>query len=101
MLRGAGGLTACVPIAHIAEANGLTVVPHGGMNWPYGQHLVSALPATTWGERSGGVSPRGVPLTETVALPGTAVIEDGFLVPSAAPGFGIDLADAWLEKVTV
>ena len=97
----AGGLTACVHIAHIAEANGLTVVPHGGMNWPYGQHLVSALPATTWGERSGGGSPRGVPLTETVALPGTAVIEDGFLAPSDAPGFGIDLADAWLEKVTV
>ena len=47
------------------------------------------------------MSPRGVPLTETVALPGTAVIEDGFLVPSDAPGFGIDLADAWLEKVTV
>ena len=97
----AGGLTACVHIAHIAEANGLTLVPHGGMNWPYGQHLVSALPATTWGERSGGVSPRGVPLTETVALPGTAVIEDGFLAPSDAPGFGIDVTDAWLEKVTV
>ena len=63
--------------------------------------FISALPATTWGERSGGVSPRGVPLTETVALPGTAVIEDGFLAPSDAPGFGIDLADAWLEKVTV
>ena len=97
----AGGLTACVHIAHIAEANGLTVVPHGGMNWPYGQHLVSALPATNWGERSSGVSPRGVPLAETVAIPGTAVIEDGYLVPSDAPGFGIDLADAWLDRVTV
>jgi len=42
-----------------------------------------------------------VPLAETVAIPGTAVIEDGYLVPSDAPGFGIDLADAWLDRVTV
>lgn len=97
-----GGLTTCVHITHIAEANGLTVVPHGGMNWPYGQHLISALPATTWGERSNGVSPRSVPLAETAAIPGTAVIEDDFLVPSDTPGFSIDLAaDAWLEQITV
>ena len=97
----AGGLTACVQICHIAEANGLTVVPHGGMNWPYGQHLVAAMPAATWGERSGGGSPRGVPLADTVVLPGTVAIEDGYLVPSDAPGFGIDVDNAWLESVAV
>lgn len=97
----AGGLSACVHICHIAEAAGLTVVPHGGMNWPYGQHLVAAMPSATWGERSGGVSPPGVPLADTVAVPGTAVIADGYLVPSDAPGFGIEVDAAWLEEVAV
>ena len=96
-----GGVSACVRICHIAEAAGIAVVPHGGMNYPYGQHLAMAMPAVTWGERSGGVSPPGVPLSDTNAIPGAAVIEDGFLVPSDAPGFGIDLDPRWLETVTV
>jgi L-rhamnonate dehydratase len=71
------------------------------MNYPYGQHLSMAMPAVTWGERSEGVSAPGVPLAEMVKLPGTAVIEDGCLVPSDAPGFGLEIDDAWLERVTV
>ena len=93
----AGGISACQRICHIAEAAGLEVLLHGGMNSPYGQHLSFAMPAITRGERSGGVSPPGVPLADTVLLPGTAVIEDGFLVPSDAPGFGIELEAAWLD----
>lgn len=96
-----GGVSACVRICHIAEGAGLSVVPHGGMNDPFGQHIVYAMPAATWGERSGGVSPPGVSLTEMVDLPGTAVIEDGYLVPSDAPGFGIDVDSAWLQKIAV
>ena len=42
-----------------------------------------------------------LPLKEMVALPGTAVIEDGYLVPSAAPGFGIEVTREWLEAVAV
>ena len=72
-----GGISACLRICHIAEGAGLEVIPHGGMNSPYGQHLAFAMPAITWGERSGGVSAPGVPLAEMVTLPGTAVIEDG------------------------
>ena len=94
-----GGISACLRICHIAEGAGLEVIPHGGMNLPYGQHLAYAMPAITWGERSGGVSPPGVPLAETVALPGTAVIEDGYLVPSDAPGFGIEVDRALLESI--
>ena len=97
----AGGLSSCVRICHIAEAAGIAVVPHGGMNYPYGQHLAYAMPAISWGERSGGVSPRGVPLSDTVDLPGTAVIKDGHLVPSDAPGFGIDINRQWLQQVAV
>ena len=94
-----GGISACLRICHIAEAAGLEVIPHGGMNLPYGQHLAYAMPAISWGERSGGVSAPGVPLAETVVLPGTAVIEDGYLVPSDAPGFGIEVDRALLESI--
>ena len=94
-----GGISACLRICHIAEAAGLEVIPHGGMNLPYGQHLAYAMPAISWGERSGGVSAPGVPLAETVALPGTAVIEDGYLVPSDAPGFGIEVDRALLDSL--
>ena len=64
----------------------------------FGQHLSFAMPAIQWGERSEGVSPPGVPLEERVALPGTPVIKDGYLIPSNAPGFGIEVTKAWLEE---
>ena len=93
----AGGITCGMRICHIAEAAGLSVITHAGMNYPYGQHLAFAMPAIPWGERSEGVSPPGVPLEEMVALPGTAVIKDGYLVPSDAPGFGLEVTKEWLE----
>jgi len=92
-----GGLTSLLQITQIAEANGIEVIPHGGMNWPYGQHMIYASSGTTWGERSDGVAVPGVPLEDMVRLPGTAVIEDGFLIPSDAPGFGIEIDRAWID----
>jgi L-rhamnonate dehydratase len=68
------------------------------MNYPYGQHMAYAMPVIPWGERSEGVSPPGVPLEEMVALPGTAVIKDGYLVPNEAPGFGLEVTKEWLES---
>ena len=97
----AGGISACVKICHMAETLGLSVITHGGMNYPYGQHLAYAMPAIPWGERSQGVSPPGVPLEEMVELPGTAVIKDGYLIPSDAPGFGIEITKDWLEGIAV
>lgn len=97
-IQWAGGITALVRICHLAEAHGMTVISHAGMNYPYGQHLSFAMPAIQWGERSEGVSPPGVPLEERVALPGTPVIKDGYLIPSNAPGFGIEVTKAWLEE---
>ena len=96
-----GGITGAVRICHIAEAFGLSVITHGGMNFPYGQHLTYAMPSIPWGERSEGVAPPGVPLEERVFLPGTPVIKDGYLVPSDAPGFGLEVTLDWLEQVTV
>ncbi len=96
-----GGITSAVKICQIAEANNISVIAHAGMNYPYGQHLSFAMPAVAWGERSEGVSAPGVPLEEMVKLPGTAVIKDGYLIPSDAPGFGLEIDEAWLESVVV
>ena len=94
----AGGITCCQRICHIAEVFGQSVITHGGMNFPYGQHLAFASPAVPWGERSEGFSAPGVPLEEMVFIPGTAVIKDGYLVPSDAPGFGLEVTEAWIEE---
>ncbi len=96
-----GGMTASIRICHIAEAHGVTVIGHGGMNYPYGQHLAYAMPVIPWGERSEGVSPPGVPLEEMALLPGTPVIKDGYVTPSDAPGFGIEVDLDWLEERAV
>jgi L-rhamnonate dehydratase len=84
----AGGLTACVKICHIAEAVGIAVMPHAGMNTPYGQHFGYAMPNSPMGEFFIGTAP-GVPLGETRLFPGMAVPSQGRLVPSDAPGFGL------------
>ncbi|HVC34059.1 MAG TPA: mandelate racemase/muconate lactonizing enzyme family protein [Chloroflexota bacterium] len=97
----AGGITAALRICHLAEAHGLSVISHAGMNYPYGQHLALAMPAIPWGERSEGVAPPGVPLDEMVALPGTVPIRDGSVRPSDAPGFGFEVTKEWLEQVAV
>jgi L-rhamnonate dehydratase len=92
-----GGITASVKICHLAEAHGLTVIGHAGMNYPYGQHLAMAMPAIAWGERSEGVAPPGVPLEEMSLLPGTVPIRNGVVRPTDAPGFGLEITREWLE----
>ena len=96
-----GGITGIVKICHIAEAAGINVITHAGMNYPYGQHVAFAMPAVMWGERSESVSAPGVPLAEMSLLPGTPAIVDGYVRPSDAPGFGLEITPEWLEKVTV
>jgi L-rhamnonate dehydratase len=96
-----GGITAGQKICAIAEAAGIHVMPHASMNYPYGQHLAYAMPAVMWGERSEGVSAPGVPLEEMVQIPGTPVIKDGYLIPSDAPGFGMEITQDWIESKTV
>lgn len=97
----AGGISAALRICHLAEAHGLTVITHAGMNYPWGQHLAYAMPSIPWGERSEGVAPPGVPLEEMVVLPGTVPIRDGQVRPTDAPGFGLEVTRDWLEQVAV
>ena len=82
-----GGFTACQRIAGIADAAGLEVILHAGMNTPYGQHFTYASTNTRWGEYFVGGGP-GVPLARTTGFPGMAVPKDGYAVVSDAPGFG-------------
>ncbi len=90
-----GGLSVCKRIADAADAAGIGVMLHAGGNTPFGQHFSYATPAVPWLECFVGTPP-GVPLAEGWGLPGQAVPRDGWLVPSDAPGFGLELEEAWL-----
>jgi L-rhamnonate dehydratase len=91
-----GGITACQRIVHAAEAAGLTVMLHAGGNTPFGQHFTYAMPGMPWLETFVGSAP-GVPLEEAARIPGQAIPKDGWLVPNSAPGFGMEIDEAWIE----
>ena len=91
-----GGVTTCRKICGAAEAAGINVILHGGGNTVFGQHFSCAMPSVPWLECFVGTPP-GVPLEEAWRLPGQAVPKDGWLVPSDAPGFGLEIAEEWLE----
>ncbi len=95
-LHWCGGLTEAIKIYHIAEAAGIKSSPHGGLNSPYGQHFCYAMPDCTLGEFHMS-TPVGVPLAELAAVPGVPVPENGYLVPSDAPGFGMEIDEAWIR----
>jgi L-rhamnonate dehydratase len=80
-----GGLTPLRQIVGIAQAAGVSVIPHAGGNTVYGQHACLGLSGIPWTEFFVG-SPPGVPLAN--ANPGMAVPVEGKLHPSDAPGFG-------------
>ena len=91
-----GGVTTTRKICAAAEAAGISVMLHGGARNGYGQHFSYAMPSVPWLEYFVGSAP-GVPLAESVRLPGTAIPQDGYLVPSDAPGFGLEVQESWLE----
>ncbi|MGH2350909.1 MAG: enolase C-terminal domain-like protein, partial [Chloroflexota bacterium] len=94
-LHWCGGLTEAVRIYHIAEAAGIKTILHGGANSPEGQHFSLAFPEAPMAEFS-CKSPVGVPLAEANTLPGMPVPKDGFVRPSDAPGFGLDVKEEWI-----
>jgi L-rhamnonate dehydratase len=89
-----GGATVCQQIASAAAASGVAVMLHGGGNVPFGQHFSYASAAVPWLECFVGTPP-GIPLAECWGLPGQAVPKDGWLTPSDAPGFGLELQEEW------
>ena len=78
----------CLRIAAIAEAAGIAVIPHAGMNTPYGQHFGLAMPGSPWGEYFLGTRARACRSPRRVVFPGMAVPKDGRLVPSTRPASG-------------
>jgi len=110
-----GGLTTCRAIASAADAGaprprattehgnardlaGVSVILHGGGLTAYGQHFTFATPTAPWCEYFIG-SPPGIPLEEAPRLPGVAIPKDGWLVPNDAPGFGLEVPEAWLAPL--
>jgi L-rhamnonate dehydratase len=83
-----GGLTPCLKIAHIAEGAGVAVIPHAGMNTPYGQHFGMAMTNAPLGEFF-MTTPPGVPTSEVTLFRGMAVPVEGRLVPREGSGFGL------------
>ena len=59
-----------VKICAIAEAAGISVIPHASALWPYALHACYALPAIPWAEYV-ALGAAGVPLDQLVSLPGT------------------------------
>lgn len=96
----AGGLTGCLKIARIAQAAGIPVMLHAGMNTAYGQHFTLAVPNALMGEYFAGSAP-GVPLAEVRLTPGTAVPNEGRLTPSFEPGFGLGLSLAQVHALAI
>ncbi|MBL8600272.1 MAG: hypothetical protein JNL14_21240 [Devosia sp.] len=95
-----GGLTAARRISAIADAAGIEVILHAGMNTPYGQHAALATTSSEWGEYFVGGAP-GVALSKTHGFPGMAVPANGVLVVSDEPGFGHGLTLESIAKLTL
>jgi len=94
-LHWCGGLTEAVKIYTIGEAAGLQMILHGGANTPFGQHFSMAMPECLTAEFWLGSDP-GIPLEEAARYPGVATPKDGKLVPSDAPGFGLEILPEWI-----
>jgi L-rhamnonate dehydratase len=95
-----GGLTGCLKIAHIAEGAGIAVIPHAGVNTPYGQHFGMAVTNCPMGEYFVASAP-GVPLEEVRLTPGMQVPRGGLVRPNGEPGFGLGLTLDGLQQMAV
>ena len=94
-LKWCGGLTEAIKIYTIAEAAGIATIPHAGVGTPWGQHFAMAMPESPMAEFWMGSDP-GVPLEEVCPIPGMPMPKDGYVVPSDAPGFGMEIEDEWV-----
>ena len=93
-----GGATPTVRIAEVAMQNGVDLAIHCGVNDAFGQHLCFALEPNVIGEMYIGAS---TSLAESYrSTPGMAVPVGGRLVPSDAPGFGIEITLDGIEAAT-
>ncbi|WP_428120312.1 mandelate racemase/muconate lactonizing enzyme family protein [Candidatus Poriferisodalis sp.] len=92
-----GGATAVLRIAAIAASSGIELALHGGSNDSYGQHLCHALAQNRWAEMYVGCPPGESLMNAWRSTPGMSLPDDGWLVPSEAPGFGIELTSEQID----
>ena len=95
-----GGATAVLRVAAIAAASGIELALHAGCNDSYGQHLSHALPQNRWAEMYVGCPPGESLMNAWRSTPGMSLPDDGWLVPSDAPGFGIELTREQIREAT-
>ena len=91
-----GGLSEAVKIYTIAEAAGIITILHNGAANPFGQHFALAMPESPMAEYWMGSDP-GVPLEEVCPIPGMSMPRNGYVTPTDAPGFGMEIVEEWIE----
>ncbi len=94
-MKWSSGLTEAVKVYTIAESAGLITVPHTGAGTPWGQHFAIAMPESPMAEYWMGSDP-GIPLDEVCPIPGMPMPKDGYVVPSDAPRFGMEIRQEWI-----
>lgn len=95
-----GGATPTIRVAQLAADTGVDLSIHCGGNDSFGQHLSYGLEGNLWAEIYIGAA-RGESLLDSYrSTPGMSLPIDGHLTPSDAPGFGIELTLADIERAT-
>lgn len=90
----AGGLSEVIKIYTYAEAAGIQTITHMGGNTAWGQHFAYAMPETTQAEWFMDTD-IGQPVADKL-MPGVPAAVDGRVVPSDAPGFGLEITEEWI-----
>ena len=93
-----GGVTAAVKICHIADAAGIQVMMHLGATTLTASTFATLCPATPGGSFLIQTAPGATLADGFRPTPGMALPKDGYLVPTEAPGFGIELTMKELES---
>jgi D-galactarolactone cycloisomerase len=92
----AAGFTESLRIAHYAEQRGVVIAPHSALH--IHAHLVSAFGDAAFGAESIG-DPGRHPIHHAIHR-GGAEVKDGMVHLGEAPGFGMEIDWAWVERYT-
>jgi L-rhamnonate dehydratase len=89
-----GGLSEVLKIYTYAEAAGIETITHMGGNTAWGQHFAFAMPESSQAEWFLNTDV-GQPIADKL-MPGVPAAVDGKVVPSDAPGFGLEIPEYWI-----
>lgn len=89
-----GGFSETLKIYTYAEAAGIETITHIGGNTAWGQHFAYAMPESSQAEWFMDTDV-GQPVGDR-QMPGVPAMKDGVVVPSDAPGFGLEIPEKWI-----